>query len=59
MLLGIALLLPVAASTQQDSSIAEIVRDTSVGVRPGVTVAATSPALIEGVRTAFTDGDVR
>ena len=58
-LLGIVLLLPVAASAQQDSSIAGIVRDTSGGVLPGVTVEATSPALIEGVRTAFTDGEGR
>ena len=58
-LLGIVLLLPVAASAQQDSSIAGIVRDTSGGVLPGVTVEATSQALIEGVRTAFTDGEGR
>ncbi|HXH25349.1 MAG TPA: carboxypeptidase-like regulatory domain-containing protein [Vicinamibacterales bacterium] len=32
------------------------VRDTSGGVLPGVTVEATSPALIEKVRTAVTDG---
>ena len=58
-LLGIAFLLPVAASAQQDSGIAGVVRDDTGGVLPGVTVEATSPALIEGVRTAFTDGDGR
>ncbi len=31
-------------------------RDTSGGVLPGVTVEAASPALIEKVRTALTDG---
>ena len=58
-LLGIVLLLPVAASAQQDSGIAGVVRDDTGGVLPGVTVEATSPALIEGVRTAFTDGEGR
>ena len=36
-------------------SIAGVVRDTSGGVLPGVTVEAASPALIEKVRTAVTD----
>jgi hypothetical protein len=38
------------------SSIAGMVRDASGGVLPGVTVEASSPALIERVRTAVTDG---
>jgi len=58
-LLSSTLLLPVAASAQQDSSIAGLVSDTSGGVLPGVTVEATSPALLTGSRTAFTDGEGR
>jgi hypothetical protein len=41
----------------QTSSIAGVVRDTSGGVMPGVTVEASSPALIEKTRTAVTDSD--
>ena len=37
------------------ASIAGIVRDTSGAVLPGVTVEASSPALIEKVRSAVTD----
>src|SRR5438445_6045516 len=51
---GIALL-PVAAFAQT-SGIAGIVKDTSGAVLPGVTVEASSPALIEKVRSAVTDG---
>ena len=53
--LGIAALLPAAASAQ-DASIAGAVTDTTGGVLPGVTVVASSPALIEGSRTVVTDG---
>ena len=48
-----------AVSAQQISGIAGLVRDTSGGVLPGVTVEAESPALIERVRTASTDGSGR
>src|SRR5262245_14107813 len=48
-------LLPVVASAQT-STIAGTVRDTSGAVLPGVTVEVSSPALIEKVRTATTDG---
>lgn len=48
------LILPSYAYAQ--ASIAGVVRDTSGGVLPGVTVEASSPALIEKVRTAVTDG---
>ena len=58
-LLGIALVMPVVASAQQASGIAGAVRDTQGGVLPGVTVEAASPALIEQVRTVFTDGEGR
>jgi len=46
-------LMPAMVSAQ---SIAGVVRDASGGVLPGVTVEATSPALIEKVRSAVTDG---
>jgi hypothetical protein len=48
-------LLPVAASAQT-SQIAGTVKDASGAVLPGVTVEAASPALIEKVRSAVTDG---
>src|SRR5688572_15500469 len=47
-LLALAVLLPGSAHAQ--SAIAGVVRDTSGAVMPGVTVEATSPALIEKVR---------
>ena len=48
------LVLPGIAFAQ--SAITGIARDTSGGVLPGVTVEASSPALIEKVRSATTDG---
>src|ERR1700704_5008667 len=48
-------LLPAAASAQT-SAIAGIVKDSSGAVLPGVTVEASSPALIEKVRVAVSDG---
>jgi hypothetical protein len=48
------LLLPAAARAQ--SSITGVVRDGSGAILPGVTVEAASPALIEKVRSAVTDG---
>jgi hypothetical protein len=47
------------ASAQQASGIAGTVRDASGGVLPGVSVEAASPALIERVRVAVTDGEGR
>lgn len=52
-------LLPTTVVAQQASGIAGVVRDTSGGVLPGVTVEAASPALIEKVRSAVTDGEGR
>ena len=49
-----ALSLPVVASAQ--AAISGVVRDASGAVLPGVTVEAASPALIEKVRSAVTDG---
>src|SRR5262245_36112529 len=53
-LLIAALLISAPASAQ--SAIAGLVRDASGAVLPGVTVEASSPSLIEGTRTAVTDG---
>jgi hypothetical protein len=47
------LLLPAAVFAQ--SSLAGVARDTSGAVLPGVTVEASSPALIEKVRSVVTD----
>jgi hypothetical protein len=52
--LGALLLLP-ALAVAQTGSIAGVVRDTTGAVLPGVTVEASSPALIEGTRTVTTD----
>ena len=50
---AVVLLASGAASAQ---TLAGIVRDTSGAVLPGVTVEASSPALIERTRSAVTDG---
>jgi hypothetical protein len=49
-------LLPAAGYAQGLATIAGVVRDASGAVLPGVTVEASSPALIEKVRSAVTDG---
>jgi hypothetical protein len=49
----VLLLLPAAAYAQ--AAITGVVRDTSGGVLPGVTVEAASPALIEKVRSVVSD----
>lgn len=54
---GFALLLPVVAHAQ--SAIAGQVTDGTGAVLPGVTVEASSPALIEGTRLVVTDGQGR
>ena len=53
---ALVLVLPALVFAQDTSSIAGVVRDTSGAVMPGVTVEASSPALIEKVRTVVTDG---
>jgi len=50
----VVLLLPATVFAQ--ASLTGTVRDASGGVLPGVTVEASSPALIEKTRTAVTDG---
>src|SRR2546426_7744566 len=49
------ILLPATARAQGSGAIAGVVRDTSGGILPGVTVEAASPALIEKARTVITD----
>jgi Carboxypeptidase regulatory-like domain len=48
-------LLPAPVGAQGLGAIAGVVRDTSGGILPGVTVEAASPALIEKARTVITD----
>ena len=52
-------LLPVSAAAQATSTIAGLVTDATGGILPGVTVAASSPALIEQTRVVVTDGNGR
>ena len=59
MLLGVLLVSQVAWAQEATSGIAGLVIDTSSAVLPGVTVEASSPVLIEGVRVVFTDGEGR
>jgi hypothetical protein len=56
---AVVVCLMAPASAWAQASIAGAVRDTSGGVLPGVGVEAASPALIEKVRTAVTDGNGR
>ena len=53
----VALFLVTPSVVFAQASITGTVRDTSGAVLPGVTVEATSPALIEKARTATTDGN--
>ena len=53
----VALFLVTPSIVFAQASITGTVRDTSGAVLPGVTVEATSPALIEKARTATTDGN--
>ena len=52
----VLLALPSTGLAQASASIAGVVRDSSGAVLPGVTVEASSPALIEKTRTTVTDG---
>ena len=54
--LAAALLCSRDLFAQGQTAIAGVVRDSSGAVLPGVTVEASSPALIERSRTAVTDG---
>src|SRR5687767_16035253 len=55
-LLVLSGLMTASASMAYAQAIAGVVRDPSGGVLPGVTVEASSPALIEKVRSVVTDG---
>lgn len=59
LVLLVLLLWPAFASAQQASGIAGVARDASGAVLPGVTVEASSPALLERVRSVVTDGEGR
>jgi Carboxypeptidase regulatory-like domain len=52
----VLLAVPVASHAQTLGTIAGVVKDASGAVLPGTTVEVASPALIEKVRTAATDG---
>ena len=54
--LAAVVLAAATARAQGTASIAGVARDTSGAVLPGVTVEASSPALIERVRSVVTDG---
>jgi hypothetical protein len=58
-LTAVLVCLPAAVWAQAGSGITGLVRDTSGAVLPGVTVEASSPALIEKVRTVTTDSQGR
>src|SRR5262245_11977782 len=55
--MGLALLPGAAFGQIQTGTISGVVMDAAGGVLPGVTVEASSPALIEKIRTATTDGE--
>jgi hypothetical protein len=52
---GVVPLFPAHARAQQRASIVGVVQDSTGAALPGVTVEASSPELIEQVRTAITD----
>ena len=54
-----ALVVPATAIAQQSASISGVVTDATGGVLPGVTIEASSPVLIEKIRTAVSDGNGR
>ncbi len=54
--LTFVVLVPAVAHAQLGASLAGVAKDSSGAVLPGVTVEVSSPALIEKVRTAVTDG---
>jgi hypothetical protein len=56
LVIGLITTVPAIAFAQAQGSVAGTVRDASGAVLPGVTVEASSPALIEKVRTVVSDG---
>lgn len=55
-LIAVLVVCGAATAATAQSAIAGVVKDPSGGVLPGVTVEAASPSLIEGSRTAVSDG---
>src|SRR4029453_10369753 len=51
------LVVPKMVAAQAQTAIAGVARDTTGAVLPGVTVEVSSPAIIEGTRTAITDAN--
>ncbi len=58
-LLGLSLVVSVPVAAFAQATLSGLVRDTSGAVLPGVTVEASSPVLIEKVRSGITDGTGR
>ena len=58
-MLGTLLLSTTVWAQQTTAGISGVVRDSSSGVLPGVTVEAASPSLIEKVRSTASDGEGR
>ena len=58
-LLAIALVASVPMAAFAQATLSGLVRDTSGAVLPGATVEASSPVLIEKVRSGITDGTGR
>jgi hypothetical protein len=56
LLMAVVILVGVPASALAQASVAGTVKDSSGAVLPGVTVEASSPALIEKARLGVTDG---
>jgi len=56
---AVVLVLPPVARAQQRASIVGVVQDSTGGIMPGVTVEASSPAMIEQLRSAVSDGSGR
>jgi hypothetical protein len=56
LVIGLITTVPAIAFAQAQGTVAGTVRDASGAVLPGVTVEASSPALIEKVRTVVSDG---
>jgi hypothetical protein len=59
LLLAIAVIVSVPMTAFAQATLSGLVRDTSGAVLPGVTVEASSPVLIEKVRSGITDGTGR
>jgi hypothetical protein len=59
LLVALAFLLSLPAAARAQSAFSGVIRDPSGAVLPGVTIEASSPVLIERVRSVVTDGEGR